>query len=36
MTTPPPLGLAPYVSPLILQNAPTGIDLGLDDDYPLG
>lgn len=26
MTTPLPLGLAPYLSPLALQNAPTGID----------
>ncbi len=26
MTTPLPLGLAPYVSPLTLQSAPTGID----------
>lgn len=26
MTTPLPLGLAPYVSPTILLNAPTGID----------
>jgi len=27
MTTPLPLGLAPYLSPLTLQTAPTGIDL---------
>lgn len=26
MTTPLPLGLAPYISPTILQQAPTGID----------
>jgi hypothetical protein len=26
MTTPLPLGLAPYISPLTLQTAPTGID----------
>ena len=26
MTTPMPLGLAPYISPLTLQSAPTGID----------
>ncbi len=26
MTTPLPLGLAPYISPTILLNAPTGID----------
>ena len=26
MTTPLPLGLAPYLSPLVLQTAPTGID----------
>jgi len=27
MSTPLPLGLAPYISPLTLQTAPTGIDL---------
>jgi hypothetical protein len=26
MSTPLPLGLAPYISPLVLQTAPTGID----------
>jgi hypothetical protein len=26
MTTPMPLGIAPYISPTTLQNAPTGID----------
>ena len=26
MTTPLPLGLAPYISPLTLMTAPTGID----------
>src|SRR5215469_2795743 len=26
VTSPMPLGIAPYISPLTLQNAPTGID----------
>jgi hypothetical protein len=30
MTTPMPLSTSPYVSPLTLLTAPTGIDLGLD------
>lgn len=29
MTTPMPLGTAPYISPSTLISAPTGIDLGL-------
>ena len=32
MTTPLPLGLAPYISPTTLITAPTGIDLGLVND----
>ena len=32
MTTPLPLGLAPYISPTTLITAPTGIDLGLVHD----
>ena len=33
MTTPLPISPTPYISPLTLITAPTGIDLGLVD-YP--